>query len=111
MLALIGTVSAVPALTDLLQREETADLARYALDAIDDEAVDEVYRDALPRLRGAAKAGLIGSIAARADTRALPHLRALADDPAEPSDVRVAAARAVERLTANERSATDEDRR
>lgn len=105
MLALIGTSAAVPGLVALLNEIRTADIARYALDAIDDRAVDQAYRMALSSLTGAPKAGLIGSIAMRHDTAALGAMEEIARNPAEPSEVRVAAERAIQRLTANERSA------
>src|SRR5688572_27100554 len=44
MLALIGSAKCVPALVPLLADAKTADAARYALDAIDDPAVNEAYR-------------------------------------------------------------------
>ncbi len=105
MLALIGSAAAVPALVPLLAEMRTADIARYAMDAIDDRAVDEAYRATLAALSGPPKAGLIGSIALRGDTAALDALKAIARDPAETSDVRAAAGHAMERLTASERSA------
>lgn len=105
MLWLIGSATSVPALAALLDDARTADMARYALDAIDERAVDEAYRAALAKLSGAPKAGLIGSIALRGDGAALPAIEAIARDPVEDAAVRTAAQRAMERLTANERSA------
>jgi hypothetical protein len=101
MLALIGTAKAVPALTPLLHDARTADAARYALDAIDDAAVNDVYRAALEKLTGAAKAGLIGSIALRGDPKAVSALTAIKGNAAEPAEVRTAATRALERLNHN----------
>ena len=100
MLALIGSAASVPALTPLLLNPKTADAARYALDAIDDPSVDAAYRAALEKLTGAAKAGLIGSIALRGDTKSVPALTAIKDRSSEPEIVRTAAARALERLQA-----------
>ena len=88
----------MPALAPLLATEKTADAARYALDEIRDPAVDELYRATLPKLRGAAKAGLIGSIALRGDPQAAAALAAIAKDAHEPADVRAVAARAADRL-------------
>lgn len=101
MLALIGTSACVSAITPLLRDNKTADAARFALDGIEDPAVDEAYRAALDKLVGAPKAGLIGSLALRGDRKSLPALQALAADPTEPLDVRTAAKRAVERLNVN----------
>ena len=98
LLALIGSAKCVPALAPLLATEKTADAARYALDEIRDPAVDELYRATLPKLRGAAKAGLIGSIALRGDPQAAAALAAIAKDAHEPADVRAVAARAADRL-------------
>jgi hypothetical protein len=98
MLALIGSAKCVPALAPLLAAAGTADAARYALDAITDPAVDELYRATLPQLPGPAKIGLIGSIALRGDTAAAPMLAAIAQDAAQPAEVRAVAARAAERL-------------
>lgn len=100
MLALIGSAKSVPALAALLADAKTADAARYALDAIDDPAVDDVYRAALDQLSGTAKAGLIGSIALRGDAKALPALTAIKGRASEPPVVRAAATRALERLQA-----------
>lgn len=100
MLALIGTAKCVPAVAALLHDNATADAARFALDAIEDPAVDAAYRGALGKLGGNAKAGLIGSIAQRGDRGALEALKAVQADAKEPAAVRTAAARAVERLTA-----------
>lgn len=100
MLALIGTAKSVPALAQLLQDPQTADAARYALDAIDDPAASAAYRAALDRLTGNAKAGLIGSIAVRGDVQAIEALTAIRNNAAEPPVVRANAARALERLGA-----------
>jgi hypothetical protein len=100
MLGLIGTAASIPTLARLLSENETADVARMALDQIDDPHVSDACRDALGKLSGAAKAGLIGSMATRNDRGALDLLRTIAQDPAEPADVRASATRAVERLTA-----------
>ena len=105
LLGLVGSSAAVPALVPLLRDVRTADIARYALDAIDSRAVDEAYRAALGVLTDAPKAGLIGSIALRRDAQALGAIEAIARDPAESPEVRTAAGHALERLTANERSA------
>lgn len=98
MLALIGSAAAVPVLAPLLRRAETIDMARYALDGIPDPAVDEAYRAALGEVRGLARAGLIESLALRADPASLPALRAVRDDRDELPLVREGAARACERL-------------
>ncbi|MCX6951859.1 MAG: hypothetical protein NTV51_06800 [Verrucomicrobia bacterium] len=101
LLALVGSAKSAAALTPLLRDPKTADAARYALEAIPGPEVDAVLRDALGALTGDAKAGLIGSLAARGDRAASPALTALKDNPAEPAVVRDAAARALEFLAAS----------
>lgn len=104
MLAWIGSTACVPTLARLLNDERTADDARLALDALDDPAINEIYRDVLGRLRGRAKIGLMGSIANRGDGDAIDALTAIAIDEAEAKAVRIAAERAVEHLVALSRS-------
>ena len=101
MLALVGSAKSAAALAPALRDPKTTDAARYALEAISGVEADAVLRDALGALTGDAKAGLIGSLAARGDRTALPALTALRDNPAEPPVVRDAAARAVEFLAAS----------
>lgn len=104
MLGLVGSTACVAALAKLLKREDTADAARLALDAIDGPLVAEAYRQALAELGGRARLGLIGSIAARGDTEAVAALAAIAIDPREPDDVRTGAKRAVEHLSTSPRA-------
>lgn len=98
MLALIGSARSVPALAGLLRDPKTADAARYALEAIPGDDANAALSGALSALSGAAKAGLVGSIAARGDRAARPALAALKDNSAEPAIVRDAAARALAAL-------------
>jgi hypothetical protein len=100
MLALAGSSRSVPALAVLLRDPKTAEAARYALEAIPGPEAGAALRDALGSLQGNARAGLIGSIAARRDPAARPALAALKDSHAEPAIVRDAAARALECLPA-----------
>jgi len=97
-LALIGSSACIPAVVALLRDPKTVDAARYALDGIDDPAVDAAYRASLDVLKDRAKAGLIGSIAMRGDGQAVPALQAIAAKATEPEEVRTAATRALERL-------------
>lgn len=66
MLALIGSAQSVPALARLLEDPKTSDIARYALENIPGPEVDAALQAALPKLSGAARQGLEGTIAARA---------------------------------------------
>jgi len=100
MLGLIGTEVCVPAVVPLLAQDSTADDARLALDSIADPKIDEAYRAALGKLHGAARIGVIGSIAMRGDAQAEEILTAMAISPTESIEVRAAAERAVKRLVA-----------
>ncbi len=97
-LALVGSARSVPALAALVRETKTADAARTALEIIPGPEASAALRDALASLGGKAKAGLIGSIAARRDSAARPALAALKDNPAEPAVVRETAARALQCL-------------
>lgn len=98
MLALVGSVKSVAALTPLLHEPKTADFARYALQVISGAEVDAALRAALTDLTGPVKAGLIGTIAIRGDTAARPALTGIKDNATEPPIVREAATRALARL-------------
>ena len=99
MLALVGTAKSVPLLAPILRDPKTAEAARYALEAIPGSEADATLREALVSLSGAAKAGLIGSIAMRGDVSARGTLAALKDSSSEPAIVREAAGRALEQLS------------
>lgn len=101
MLGMIGSARSVPALAGLLRDAKSADAARLALEVIPGPEASAALRDALGSLPGKAKAGVIGSIAARGDSTARPALAALKDNSSEPSIVRGTAARALERLGAS----------
>lgn len=98
MLALVGSAKSVPALAALLRSPKTADAARTALEIIPGPEASAALRAALGSLQDKAKAGLIGSIAARRDAAARPALATLKDQPAEPAIVRGTAKRALESL-------------
>lgn len=95
MLALVGSAASVPALAALVRDPKSADAARAALEAIPGAEAGAALREALGFLAGDAKAGLIGSIAARREPAARPALAALAESPDEPAIVREAARRAL----------------
>lgn len=100
MIGLVGTEACVPAVAQLLGNEQTADAARLAFDVLPLPSVDPHYRAALGTLKGAPKAGLIGSIARRGDIQAIDALTAIALDATETPQVRAVAERAVEKLGA-----------
>ncbi len=89
-LAVVGTKQAVPALAALLGDAQLAAYARFGLQPIEDPAVDEALRAALPKLKGALLVGVINSVAQRRDARAVKPLAKLLDD----ADAEVAGAAA-----------------
>lgn len=98
MLALVGSAKSVPALSALVRVPKTADAARTALEIIPGPEAGTALRDALASLPGNAKAGLIGSLAARRDSAVRPALAALKDQATESAVVRGTAARALQTL-------------
>lgn len=99
MLALVGSARSVPALAELLRDASTVEPARVALEAIPGVEATAALRGALSAVQGAAKAGLIGSIAARRDSMARDALVALQASTDEPALVRDAATRALAALS------------
>lgn len=76
-LARVGTAKAVPALAALLADEDLSHMARYALEPIQDPAVDAALREALGRLQGRPLIGVIASLGVRRDAEAVPALAKL----------------------------------
>ncbi|HPM83968.1 MAG TPA: HEAT repeat domain-containing protein [Candidatus Anammoximicrobium sp.] len=78
----IGTESQVPLLAKMLDDPQTAEIARYTLDAIGGEASLAALRGALSRLKGPPRIGVVNSLGLRRDVRsvgALSDLLAQAD--------------------------------
>jgi hypothetical protein len=76
-LSIIGTEQSVPVLAGMLTDQETSDMARYALERIPGEAVDEALRGALGKARGKAKIGIVNSLGRRGDEKAVRPLSRL----------------------------------
>jgi len=76
-LAVIGDEQAVGALAALLGDEKLSHMARYALEPIPGRQVDEAFRDALKTLKGKQLVGVIGSVGARRDSKAVSQLAVL----------------------------------
>ncbi len=76
-LAVIGTKESVPVLAKLLSDAQMAHYARYALEPIGDPAVDDVLREALGKLDGKLLVGVINSVGARGDVKAVGKLAPL----------------------------------
>jgi len=79
-LMFIGTPASVPALAELLPQEENSHMARYALERIPAPKAAAALRDALPKLNGKLKIGVIGSLGVRKDRASVPALAALLTD-------------------------------
>jgi len=79
-LSVIGTEQSVPALAKMLTNDEYADMARYALERIPAEAVNEALRDALPKTSGKTKVGIINSLGERKDSKSASALSKLIYD-------------------------------
>jgi HEAT repeat protein len=80
-LMLIGTAASVPALASMLSQEENSHMARYALERIPAPEAAKSLRDALAKLSGKLKIGVISSLGARQDTESIQALSALVNDP------------------------------
>ena len=87
-LAALGGQESIAPLAALLADKDLSHAARMGLEAIPDPAAGEALRAALPGLAGAPLIGVINSLAARRETRAVPDLGRYLTD----SDPQVAAA-------------------
>ena len=70
-LSIIGTEQSVPVLAGMLADQETSDMARYALERIPGEAVNDALRGALSKAGGKAKIGIVNSLGRRGDEKAV----------------------------------------
>ncbi len=89
-LRVVGTAQSVKALAALLPAQETSHIARYALERIPDEKAVAALRDALPKVNGKLKPGLVGSLGVRRDAKSIGAVAKLLGD----SDLQVARAAA-----------------
>jgi HEAT repeat protein len=89
-LTVIGTAESVPALAGLLADKDLTHMARYALERIPAPEAAQALRDALAKLSGAAKVGVVGSLGSRRDAASVTVLATLLTD----SDKAVACAAA-----------------
>jgi len=76
----VGTVASVPALAALLPDQDLSHMARYALERIQSPEAGAALREALPKVGGALKVGVIGSLGARRDAASVPALAPLLAD-------------------------------
>jgi HEAT repeat protein len=89
-LSLIGNAGAVPAIAPLLTDEKLSHMGRYALERMPDPAAVKAMRDAVSKVSGKLKVGMINSLGVRRDTEATAMLTGLLSD----SDAQIAAAAA-----------------
>jgi HEAT repeat protein len=80
MLTIVGGVASVPTLAGLLADDYHSHMARYVLERIPVPEAAQTLRDALPRLSGKLKIGVISSIGSRRDASAVPALSGLLND-------------------------------
>jgi HEAT repeat protein len=90
-LMVIGTAAAVPALASLLTDKDLSHMARYALERISAAEAAQALRDAMSKVSGALKVGIIGSLGVRRDGASVPALASLLGD----ADAAVARAAAI----------------
>lgn len=79
-LAIVGTAAAVPTLAGLLGNQATSHMARFALERITAPEAAHALREALARVNGNLKIGVISSLGARRDAAAVAPLGGLLDD-------------------------------
>ncbi len=76
---MVGTEEQVPILAAYLTDQKMAHMARYALQRMDNAAAGEALRAALDRVEGDLKVGVVNSIGARGDRKAVDTLIQLAN--------------------------------
>ena len=79
-LRVVGTEASVPALAGMLTDEKYSDMARYAIERIPGDAVDNALRQALPKAGGNAKIGIVNTLGVRGDKKAVSLLAGLIAD-------------------------------
>ena len=79
-LKVIGTEASVPVLAGMLADADHAHMARYALESMPNEAAGKALRDALGKVGGALKIGVIGSLGVRQDGESVGSLQSLLSD-------------------------------
>jgi len=80
----IGTSASVPVLERMLLKEETSDLARYALEKIPDASAEKALIQTLDKTKGKVRLGILSSLGNRRAEKAVPSLEKLVNkaDPA-----------------------------
>ncbi|MBL7133698.1 MAG: HEAT repeat domain-containing protein [Phycisphaerae bacterium] len=83
MLRRVGTAASVPAVAKLLTDEKLSHMARFALQGMEAQEAGAALRGALGKVKGKLKVGVIGSIGARGDAKAVGDLTKLVTDKDE----------------------------
>lgn len=89
-LAVVGTAACVPTLAELLTDYANSHMARFALERISAPEAVEALRNALPKVTGVLKIGVVGSLGVRRDAASVPAIAALLGD-VDPAMVAAAA--------------------
>ncbi|MCL4402319.1 MAG: hypothetical protein M1436_06630 [Acidobacteria bacterium] len=76
-LALIGSAQSVAGLAGLLPDKDLSHMACYALERIPGPEADKALRDALPKLEGRNRMGVVHALGVRRDARSVSQLAAL----------------------------------
>jgi HEAT repeat protein len=79
-LAFVGGKEAVQPMAALLSHPQLACYARFGLEPNTDPSVDDALREAMPKLQGRLKIGVITSMGVRKDAKAIEMLTKLIDD-------------------------------
>jgi len=79
-LRVVGSARSVKALAALLPDEKTSHIARYALERIPDERAGAALREALAKVSGKLKPGIIGSLGTRRDKKSIAAISELCGD-------------------------------
>lgn len=89
-LMMVGTAGCVPVLAELLSDEKLAHMARYALERIPAAEAAAALRDAIGKVDGELKIGVIASLGVRQDEATVPVIAKLLGD-SDPAIARAAA--------------------
>jgi HEAT repeat protein len=73
-LSIIGTDASVPVLQEMLMNDETADMARYALERIPSQDVEQALLTALEKTDGRTRIGIINSLGKRGSQKSVKPL-------------------------------------
>ncbi len=79
-LAMVGTAASVPSLAPLLIKKEISHMARFALERIPAVEAGQALREALPKVTGLVKVGVISSLGGRREAAAVTELSGLLKD-------------------------------